>query len=82
VANGYGMQPPATPEAPAVPHDPRTKQARSFERRSAMWRQAGVCVRCGRGRDGRWLRCARCRKFLRERYIPRRMPYIPREEAP
>jgi hypothetical protein len=77
---GYGMQPPLAP--PAGPPDPRSKQAVWFERRSALWRQAGLCVRCGRRLDGRWRRCARCRQYCRERYTPRGTPYIPREDAP
>lgn len=72
MAIGYGMQPAAEPEPAAASRDPRTKQARWFAHRTALWRAAGVCVRCGGTRDGRWLRCARCLTWQRQRYTPRR----------
>jgi len=38
----------------------------AFGRRKQVnqWRQAGLCVHCGRIRDGKQLRCQRCRDYF------------------
>lgn len=71
------MRPPPDPESAAGSPETRTKQARWFERHTALWRTAGACVKCGGIREGRWLRCAKCLRLHRRQYTPR-MPRKPR----